>query len=128
MLILDFCNTSAGIWRLVGLALMIFKICIPILIIVLGMVDLGKAVVGSKDDDIKKAAGALARRAIAGIVIFFIPTIIIAIFDVAVDKTELDNQWKSCLYVVSHPSKYEEVEKCVDNTYYDGKKCVSTEK
>ena len=40
------------------------------------MLDLGKAVVGSKDDDIKKAVKQLAMRAVAAVVIFFIPTLV----------------------------------------------------
>lgn len=71
-----FCSESAGIWQVVGWILLVFKIVIPIILIVLGVLDLGKAVVASKDDEIKKAMKSLAMRAIAAIVIFFIPTIV----------------------------------------------------
>ena len=46
------------------------------LLIVWGMLDLGKAVVAAKDDEIKKATKSLAFRAVAGILIFFIPTLV----------------------------------------------------
>lgn len=71
-----FCNASADIWQVVGWILLIFKIVIPIILIILGMIDLGKAVVASKDDEIKKAVKSLAMRGIAAVVIFFVPTII----------------------------------------------------
>lgn len=71
-----FCAQSANIWQVVGYVLLVFKIVIPILLIILGMIDLGKAVVASKDDEIKKSMKSLMWRAIAAVAIFFIPTII----------------------------------------------------
>ncbi len=71
-----FCAQTANIWQIVGYALLIFKIVVPIILIGLGALDLGKAVIGSKDDDVKKAVGALVRRAIAAVAIFLLPTII----------------------------------------------------
>ena len=72
----NFCASTANIWQIVGYVLLVFKIVIPIILIVFGMMDLGKAVVGSKEDDIKKAVRQLAMRAIAAVVIFFIPTLV----------------------------------------------------
>lgn len=71
-----FCSQSANIWQVVGYLLLVFRIVIPIVLIILGMLDLGKAVVSSKDDEIKKAAKQLMFRAIAAIAIFFVPTIV----------------------------------------------------
>ncbi len=72
----NFCKNTANMWQIVGYVLLVFKIVIPILLIVFGMMDLGKAVVGSKDDDIKKAVKSLAFRAVAAVVIFFVPTLV----------------------------------------------------
>ena len=71
-----FCYSTANIWQLVGYVLLVFKIVIPVLLIVFGMIDLGKAVIASKEDEIKKATGSLIRRAIAAVVIFLLPTIV----------------------------------------------------
>ena len=78
--IAQFCTDTKGLLNFVGYLLLIFKIVIPMIIIVYGMIDFGKAVVAEKDDDIKKSAKSLGRRAIAGIIIFFIPTIVIWVF------------------------------------------------
>ena len=81
MYLLDvFCHDTVGLWQTVGKVLVIFKIVIPLLLIIFGMIDLGKAVIGSKEDDIKKATSSLIRRAIAAIVIFFIPYVVSGIF------------------------------------------------
>ncbi len=73
---IDFCKGTANIWQIVGYVLLVFKIIIPILLIVFGMLDLGKAVTASKPDEIKKSVTGLAYRAVAGVVIFLIPTIV----------------------------------------------------
>lgn len=62
----------------VGYVIQLIKWIVPMLIIVLGMVDLGKAVISNDDKAIPKASKALIRRFIAGIVVFFIPTILLA--------------------------------------------------
>lgn len=71
-----FCANTANIWQVIGYALLVFKIVIPIILIIWGMLDLGRAVVAAKDDEIKKATKSLAMRAVAAVAIFFLPTII----------------------------------------------------
>lgn len=80
MNLLTFCYETKELWTTVGRVLVIFKIVIPLLLIIFGMIDLGKAVIGSKEDDIKKATSSLIRRAIAAVVIFFVPYIVGGIF------------------------------------------------
>jgi len=75
-----FCGDTHEILQLVGWALTIFKIVIPLIIIALGLIDLGKAAVSSKPEEIKKSATSLAWRVAGGIVIFFIPTIVMVVF------------------------------------------------
>ena len=45
-----FCANTANIWQIVGIILLVVKIVIPILLIIWGMLDLGKAVVAANDD------------------------------------------------------------------------------
>ena len=71
-----FCANSANIWQIIGSALLVFKIVIPIILIIWGMLDLGRAVVAAKDDEIKKATKSLAMRAVSAVAIFFLPTIV----------------------------------------------------
>ena len=72
----SFCKEAAPLLQFVGYLVLIFKIAIPVVIIVMGMMDFGKAVISEKDEDIKKQAIKLGRRALAGVVIFFIPTFV----------------------------------------------------
>lgn len=90
-----FCTSTKSIWVLVGKILGIFKIVIPILVIIFGMIDFGKAVIASKDDEIKKATKSLLMRAIAGIIIFFIPNLVGFVFTLA-DGFDADGDYATC--------------------------------
>ena len=72
----SFCSGTEGLFKLLGIAIIIIKIAIPIILIVFGMLDMGKAVTSGKDEDIKKQLGSFLRRAIAAVLVFFVPTIV----------------------------------------------------
>jgi len=74
MLFLETCNENLlPLVRLVKHGIIpIIQIGIPIILIVLGMLDLGKAVVASKEDEIKSAQKLLVKRAIYAVAIFFV--------------------------------------------------------
>ena len=71
MYLLWFCQDSAEIWKLIGQVINIFKIVIPIIIVLLAMVDLGKAVMAGEEKEIKTAQKMLIKRLVYGVVIFF---------------------------------------------------------
>jgi len=97
------CTNLSPLWQVVGWVLWVFKIAIPILIIVFGMIDLGKAVVASKDDEIKKALKQLMLRAVAGIVIFFIPNLVGLIFSMVGSWTDVEAEYKICKNCIVNP-------------------------
>ncbi len=100
-----FCAATANIWQIVGYVLLVFKIVVPILLIVFGMIDLGKAVIGSKEDDTKKAINGLVRRLVAAVVIFFIPTIIGFVFRIlGTWKTDAKADYDVCKSCITSPS------------------------
>ena len=109
MLIMEapsFCTDLAPIWQIIGWVLWVFKIAIPIIIIIFGMIDLGKAVVASKDDEIKKSVKSLVMRAIAGVIIFFIPTLVGAIFSLVGefrDDAAYKAEYEICKECITHP-------------------------
>lgn len=101
----SFCNETKDILEIVGWVVTIFKIAIPLLIVILGMFDFGKAVVSSKDDEIKKSAKTLGFRAVAGLIIFFIPSIVLWIFRTIDDYKNESNGFKVCETCILHPNK-----------------------
>jgi len=102
MLLGGFCSDTANIWNVLGYVVTVFKIVIPLLLIIFGMVDLGKAVVASDDKAISKAVGQLIRRFIAAVIVFFIPTIVSALFN-ALDMvdTSQGSDYNVCVQCVT---------------------------
>ena len=122
MLLMDpsVCTDLAPVWQIIGWVLFFFKVAIPIIIILFGAIDLGKAVVASKDDEIKKSVKTLVMRAIAGIVIFFIPTIVGVIFSLVTEFTNspYKSEYNVCKTCITSPlSCFEKAkDKCEDTS------------
>ncbi len=83
MLILNinsFCRELSPILQLIGQVLTIFKVLLPLVLIVLGIFDIGKAVISSKTDDIKKYMKNFVKRVAVVVLIYFVPTLIMVVF------------------------------------------------
>ena len=61
---------------IVSTVVLLIKIVVPILLIIFGMLDLGKAVVASKEDEIKKGQQLFIKRVIAAVIVFFVIQIV----------------------------------------------------
>lgn len=61
---------------LISTAVLIIKIVVPILLIIFGMLDLGKSVIASKEDEIKKGQQTFIKRVIAAVIVFFVIQIV----------------------------------------------------
>ncbi len=120
-----FCANTANIWQIVGYFLLAFKIVIPILLILFGMIDLGKAVVASKDDEIKKATKGLVMRAIAAVIVFLIPTVVTFIMGLVSNFTSSGaaEDFEVCKACISNPSsKNNACQQYVDKAWGTGSK------
>ena len=72
----DACHGLGNIILIVKFLLTIVQWVVPIILIVLGTIDLVKAVVAGKDDDIKKHQQTLIKRIIAAVIVFLIPMLV----------------------------------------------------
>lgn len=96
-----FCCNMSDLFSLVGLFVTIFKIIIPILLIVFGIMDVGKSVTAGKDDEIKKNLKSFAFRVAAAIMVFFIPNIVGMVMSMLANATSNQQSaagWKCCEY------------------------------
>ena len=96
-------------FKIGSFAILIIKIIVPIILIVLGMIDMGKAVVEANDDSIKKNAIVFARRLGIGVLIFFVPTLLLNIFDFVDGWDSVKNNYADCIDCLFDMSK------CPDN-------------
>lgn len=77
----------------------LIQIGVPILLIIMGSIDLGKAVMASDDKEIKGATGKLIKRAIAAVAVFFIVPIVNIVIGLVADSGAQDSDslsWKDC--------------------------------
>ena len=101
---MNFCTETKEIWVFLGNILNVVKIVIPILILAFGCIDCGKAVVASKDDEIKKALKSLMFRILAGAVIFFIPVIIKFAFSLVDSFSgDIEKDYNVCVSCLTGP-------------------------
>jgi amino acid transporter len=69
-------NVPKEIPFLITTIINLIKIGVPILLIIFGMLDLGKAVTAQKEDEIKKGQQTFIKRAIAAILVFLVVAIV----------------------------------------------------
>lgn len=78
----------------------VIQIGIPIVLIVLGTLDLGRAVISSDDKAVKEAQSKLIKRCIYAIVLFFIVTLLNLLFsmvgNIAGDDAPGLQSWSAC--------------------------------
>lgn len=72
MYLLDCSANLKPIMSIVGWIIFLIQMGIPIVLIVLGMLDLGKAVIASKEDEIKKAQKAFGKRFLYAAAVFLV--------------------------------------------------------
>lgn len=96
--ILDSCEGLLPIVQFIKKGIFpIIQIGIPIILILMGTIDLGKAVMSSDDKEIKGATSKLIKRAIAAVAVFFVVTIVTLLMGIFA-KTDIGekNQWFNC--------------------------------
>lgn len=77
--------------ELTSFAVTVIQIAIPIVLVVLGSLDLFKGVSAQKEDEIKKGQQMFIKRLIYAAVIFFVVVIVKFLISVVVDSTTSNN-------------------------------------
>ena len=69
------------VWEIVGFIVKAIWFGIPLLLIIYGMIDLGKAVIASKEDEIKKATKAFGKRFLYAVLVFAVVWIVTVVLN-----------------------------------------------
>ncbi len=92
----------APVLGIVNFVVNAIMIGVPVLLIVLGMIDLGKAVIASKEDEVKKATKAFGKRFLYAVGVFAVVWLVTFVFDMVsglgikdVDKNTTSG-WNAC--------------------------------
>ena len=70
----------------------VIRIGVPLILILVGMFDMGKAITQQKEDEIKKAQSLLVKKAIAAALVFLMLSIVSLVFGIVAPKDDLNNQ------------------------------------
>ena len=96
----DACGGLLPIFRIVRKGILpIVWIGIPIILILMGTIDLGKAVVSSDDKEIKASTGRLVKRIVYAVIIFFMVTIVQLVMSIITksgDENLIKSDWRAC--------------------------------
>src|SRR5574344_575638 len=101
-------NENPGVmaaFKLGSIVITIIKIVVPIILIVFGMIDMAKAVVDGKDGAVIKQAIVFGKRIVACVLIFFVPSIILAIFNTVDSWDSTKSKFSSCFDCLLDTSK-----------------------
>ncbi len=92
------CNADLlVIFKLLANVINLIKIFVPILLILFGTLDLAKAVIAGKEDEMKKAQGTLIKRVIYAVAVFLVVTLVQFVMGFASSSgVSHTNDWKSC--------------------------------
>ena len=83
----------------------VIKIGVPIILIILGMIDMGKAVASQKEDEIKKGQKTLISRCIAAGIVFFVVAIVQLLINIIAPGNDKETNLWSCINaLISHSS------------------------
>ena len=97
MFFLDYCTELGAVIGVLKAVVGLFQFGIPILLIIFGMIDLGKAVIASKEDEMKKAQSMLLKRCLYAVAVFFVVTIVTLLFGLLGSSKVNDTaNWAKC--------------------------------
>ena len=73
-----FCQNSVEAWRVLGLFVTIVKIVVPLIIIITSVVPIFNAIISGSAQDTKKSWITIGKKLAAGVIVFFIPSVVTA--------------------------------------------------
>ena len=77
------------------------QIVVPILLILFGMIELAKAIVAQKEDEIKKAQGSFFKKLIVAVIIFLVFSIVKLVFNFATSGKSKENIWTCASNIIN---------------------------
>lgn len=94
----EICGELKPALRIVGIVIWLIKVIVPIILIVIGMIDLMKAVTEKSEDKIKEAQQKLIKRAIAAVLVFLVISLVSAVMKIVGDES-----YTECMDCITSP-------------------------
>jgi hypothetical protein len=90
-------NIPARVPGFTSMLIDVVQVVVPIILVIMGVIDLLKAVSGQKEDEIQKGRQVLFKRLIMGFLIFMITSMVKLIVNFAADTTALRDGIVECV-------------------------------
>ena len=84
----DDIKIDAKIANTVHIVFLVIQIVVPVILVILGMIDLMKAVIAGKEDEIKKNQMTFVKRLIAAAIVFFVFVIVKLVVSFVADNSK----------------------------------------
>ena len=96
----NFCNSyMQPIANVIKIVVDFIKFGIPIVLVLFGMIDLGKAVMAGKEDEMKKAQSTLIKRVVYAVLIFLVVFIVQLVMSIVSDAgANTEPGWYECIF------------------------------
>ncbi len=96
-------NHTLLVFQVIGYILMIIKILVPIILIVLGSIDLGKASLSQDEKALKEAVTKFCKKVLIGLIIFFVPTILDFFLGLVSGVSDVTSDFEPCTDCLLNP-------------------------
>lgn len=96
----DLCDSLRPVLRIVGYVILLIKIAVPIILIVVGVLDLMKATTEKDDKKIKEAQNMLVKRIIAAVMVFLVATLVGVIMRIVGNTS-----YTKCMECINNPTQ-----------------------
>lgn len=95
---MDYCHDLKPVISLLKAVVNIIQWGIPFVLIIYGMLDLGKAVIAGEEKEMKVAQKTLIRRVIYAIAVFLVVTLVLFVMRIVSNNadTDTENNWYTC--------------------------------
>ncbi len=87
-------------FRIIGYVIYAIKVLVPIIIIIMASVDFGKAMISGDDKDLKSSTTNIIKKIIIGVVVFFIPTLLMFVINLIDSTNEVQSDFNKCTVCV----------------------------
>lgn len=97
---------------MVTLLINVIKIAVPVILIVMGMLDMGKSVMAQKEDEIKKGQQMFIKRLIAAALVFLVVFFVQLVVNIVApsDENDEDSVWGCVDKMINYSEESEETE------------------
>jgi uncharacterized membrane protein len=94
----EICDGLSPVLRIVGIVVWGIRVVVPIILIVVGMIDLAKAVTEKSEEKIKEAQQKLVKRAIAAVLVFLVVSLVTVVMSIVGNK-----DYEACMDCIESP-------------------------